>query len=932
MSSTPPSSSASNNTNLPTPSPTTTTRKKILQKTQTLDDDDLVSRETNSLRERSKAHPIFKTASSSQSTTIGSNTTLTKSSVSSSSKQNLFSQLITEQEFSKNHVWVEKSQIPPNKLSKSSFAKSKDGDSLYVIGKLLERNGNLVNVEILPNQIPQGLKNTSSGSSSSSSLVIQLPVMDVMFMNPPSMNKLQDLTQLTNVSEPCLIYYLKSRLGEERRNSNHKDQNRGNDGLIFTDCGGVAMLSTLSWNHHSSSHHGVTRREHDENSSSTKFKSAYLLNHLVTTQQNQSIVVLGDSASGKSTTLVQMLEDFAELTNSKMMSRVLDVIRVLEAFTNSSTEQSKCSSRVTRNIHLQLLNNDKEGHSFPIKVCGAYVECVNLQVTRSLVRVMEKLVDSSSTYVEKMNPDQFIHNFHVFYQLMADATLKEKYKLTQLLDKDHHQAGKLTFSIIQNSMKNIGFTEKEIGDVTKILCALLHLLNCDFIENENRKDENDRLAILSDSSKSSFNRTIKLLGVDELELFNTIVKPKVSVNSNLMETFADAVQANHNKDLIIMTLYEGLVQWIVSRMNEILKSPENKEEPLLEISLFDIGVGFESLATGVDAARGVKFNSLEQLVQNYSNEKLRDLVNEQLFKNAQDVYQKEEIGWKWMEFSATCSVPSKLVKFLEDEKDGVFSVIKNQALSMFRGSDEGMIISELSKLSLADQQQQHQQQQQSNQTSDNNNASKQEAQLFKPNLADMEMSLTHFNGKVTYKVTNWFQKALLPSDSMSTHTKEFLSKSSKNSIVQSIYTTLLTSQHHDTKSTGVQFVMDVHRENLEKQLEQLKHTEMHVIYCLRTSASSLNEKLILKQLRNYSINDMIRLARKSFASKIPYSQFVKRFCAPSGMSGDLKQAAKKLLEEHKWSENTDFKLGKTMVFLKPAHESLLYSHFSNLRQ
>nr|CAG4719450.1 unnamed protein product [Naegleria fowleri] len=902
------SSSATNHS--PTPSPQTT-RKKILQKTQTLDDeDDLVSRQSNSLRERSKAHPIFKTASSSSQSSSPLTTNRGSSSKQQPLKSSLFSQLITEQEFSKNHVWVEKSQIP-NKSSKSLQDPSSGDLSMYVVGKLLERNGNVVNVEILPNQMPQPKLQTLKNASNTTSTTIQLPVMDVMFMNPPSMNQLQDLTQLTHVSEPCLIYYLKSRVEE---NSNKKPL----DGdLIFTDCGGVAMLSTLALNHHTGSH----SRHHEKNSFAFQ-KSSYLLNHLVTTQQNQSIIALGDSSSGKSTTLVRILEEIGEVTNSKIMTKVLDVIRVLEAFTNSSTEQSKFSSRVTKNIHLQF--NTKNDHKQIPLLCGAYFECVNLQVTHSLVRVMEKLVDQSSTHVEKINPDQFIHNFHVFYQLMADETSKEKYKLTQLLDHSH--AGKLSFSIIQNSLMNIGFTEKEIGDVTKILCALLHLLNCDFVE------KNDRLAILSESSKPSFHRAIKLLGVDEQELLNTIVKPKVSVNSSLMETFADASQANYNKDLIIMTLYEGLVQWMMTRMNEILKSPSSQE--LHEISLFDIGTGFESLATGVDAARGVKFNSLEQLIQNYANEKLRDLVNEKLLMNAQEVYQKEEIGWKWMEFSATASLPSKLVKFLEDEKDGVFSVIKNQSLSMFRGSDEGMIISELSKLLL---------EQTSNQSSDETHvnssatispSSKQQQHLFKPNLAEMEMSLTHFNGKVTYKVTNWFQKALLPADSMSTHTKEFLSKSSKNSIVQTVYTSLLnTCQNRcdrNKKTSNVQFVMDVHRENLEKQLEQLKNTEMHVIYCLRTlsSSSSFNDKLILKQLRNYSINDVVRLARKSFASKIPYSQFVKRFGPTNSSSGgndnETKQVCKKLLEEHKWIENTDFKLGKIMVLLKPAHEALLY--------
>ncbi|EFC44695.1 myosin [Naegleria gruberi] len=807
-------------------------RKQLLQKTQGLDNDknSLSDSSENNLRSRSKAHPIFKTSSNASS-----------SSSSPLKSTKLFSQLLSDQEFGDNHVWVLSSDLKPQQQVQNQ---------LFQMGKLMERNGNVVNVELLNISDPK-------------KKIAQVPVMGVMFMNPPGMSKLEDLTQLTHVNEPCILHHLKSRL-EDNRNP-----------LVFTDCGGFASIISNSVNNLR------------DGKISQKLPNQ-VFSKLNSTGENQSIILLGDSNSGKSTTVKLLLDSFGELTNSKIVSKASDALKIIELFSSSSTEQSKYSSRVSKKIGLQFTNSS---------LTGAHFECFNLEMSRAVVRVMEKISEKEGIPVEETDyKSGFINNFQVFYQMLADEKLKTKFKLTQLLNKELEQ--KTSFSsAVEKLFLNVGFTETNIGDVTKILCALLHLNNCDFVENESNTSA---MTKLSENSFASFYRATRLLGVDDKELLFTMIKPTVAVGDSFVDTFVNAKQASHYRDLMVMTLYNGLFEWIVKNINDMLKNPECNRE----ISLIDIGTGFESIATGVDAQRGVKYNGLEQLLVNYANERFKELIHDKLFNQEQEIYKSENIDWKPIDFSPFNS-KSILLSTIEDTNDGVFTIIKKETNSMYKGSDEGAIIQELTKMF--------------------SGKSEQVSKLFKPNLVDMEFSLGHFNGKVTYKVIDWFQQAVYPISSIPQQSKEFLAKNSKNTIVQTVYSELLQG------SNSVEFASDIYVKNVELLLKHISSTKYtYPVICIRNSSAgsslAFNDKLVQKQVRNYGILEMIKLARKGYSSKFTFEKFVERFSSlvsSSKLGKDAKQNTLTILEEHKLQEKSDYKIGNSLLFLKGSQEAML---------
>ena len=736
-----------------------------------------------------------------------------------------------EQEWSKNHVWVP----------------SATAGKLFEMAQLKERNGSQATVEILETNKTR-----------------QVSVMDVLFMNPPSMNNVDDVLQLTHVNEPCVLHHLKSRFSTAQN-------------VVLTECGGAVWLSQFK--KQDQNHHTIDDLLHQKQNGALKL-SNYLLNHCKTLNEKQTVLLMGDSGSGKTLTSKLLIKSLINLSPTGISCKVMNALRVLDVFSSSTTEQSKETSRVSKNISLSL---DKT------MLTGLHVECYNLEMKRSAVRVMEQLNSEN----DNSNPG-FINNFNVFYQLVADQAMKTKFKLTEVLKHDLKVSEKL-YGELQHAMSNVGFTESQMGDVTKILSSILHILNCKFI------DGSTDACKLEESSQASFKLASKLLGVDEQQLINSLTKPKIIIDGTIVESFANVAEATYYRDVLVMSLYNGLFEWITNQINLLLKPKEG-----CEICIVDIGTGFESIAVGVDAERGVTYNGLEQLLVNYANEKVRQLFLDQTLIKEQDFYVKEGIEWKMMNFDLN----SNLVNLLEDSTDGFFETIRQQTLT--NNGDESNIIRELSKTVITKPEEIN--------------------KLFKPNLEDLEFTLSHYNGKVTYRVTNWYQDNVYPISSMSSETMKFL-KTSKNTIVQGIYDKLLKEEGIavDIKKKETQLTTTIFRNNLEKLIQDaLKTSKLHTVCCLRaytTQTPSFSEKLMVKQLRSYGILDVLRLPKKGYMVHIPVEKFVTRFESLASdkvkQSKEVKEKAKAILEPSKDIQLEDYKIGSSCVMLKSATESLL---------
>jgi myosin-6 len=94
-------------------------------------------------------------------------------------------------------------------------------------------------------------------------------------------------------------------------------------------------------------------------------------------------------------------------------------------------------------------------------------------------------------------------------------------------------------------------------------------------------------------------------------------------------------EGEFGRDALAKALYSKLFDWIVARVN--LCFPFDRSETF--IGVLDIA-GFEYF----------QVNSFEQFSINYCNEKLQQFFNERTLKDEQELYVKESIKFKQVEF------------------------------------------------------------------------------------------------------------------------------------------------------------------------------------------------------------------------------------------------------------------------------------------
>lgn len=87
-------------------------------------------------------------------------------------------------------------------------------------------------------------------------------------------------------------------------------------------------------------------------------------------------------------------------------------------------------------------------------------------------------------------------------------------------------------------------------------------------------------------------------------------------------------------------------------------------------------------------------------------------------------------------------------------------------------------------------------------------------------------------------------------------------------------------------------------------------------------------QLIFQQLRETSIEDKVRIARKGFPTKIPHEAFVKRYfmlAEPGDLEPDEtpRDHCKDILRNVHFRSGKQYKLGKSLVLLKVGQESIL---------
>uniref|UniRef100_A0A4W3ITE7 Myosin XVIIIA n=1 Tax=Callorhinchus milii TaxID=7868 RepID=A0A4W3ITE7_CALMI len=501
---------------------------------------------------------------------------------------------------------------------------------------------------------------------------------DVEKANPPTYDRVEDLASLLYLNESSVLHTLRQRYG-------------GN--LIHTFAGPnmvvVNPLSSPSMYSEKVMHmFKGCRREDTSPHVYAVAQAAY--RNLLTTRQDQSIVLLGRTGSGKTTNsqhLVQYLVTIAGSTGKFItVEKWQAVYSILEAFGNSSTSMNVNATRFSQIISLDF---DQTG-----QVASASVQTMLLEKLR-----VAKRPENEGT-------------FNVFYYLLAgaDSTLRTElhlnhfaenslFGITPLSKPEEKQKAAQQFNKLQVAMKVLGISVDEQKAFWHILGAIYHLGAAGATKAGRRQFARHEWA-----QKAAY-----LLGCSLEELSSSIFKHQLkgtlprspsirqgSDESGQGDGSGPKIAAMDCLQGIASSLYGELFVLLISLINRALKSTLHS---FCSIMIVDTP-GFQNpQSTNHDRA-----GTFEELCHNYAQERLQTLFYERTFLQEMDRYKEEniELALDDIESSSSFSVAAieqashqALVRTLArtDEARGLLWLLDEEALQL--GGSENTLLERL---------------------------------------------------------------------------------------------------------------------------------------------------------------------------------------------------------------------------------------------
>ncbi|XP_016523875.1 unconventional myosin-XVIIIa-like [Poecilia formosa] len=277
---------------------------------------------------------------------------------------------------------------------------------------------------------------------------------DVEKANPPLFDRVEDLASLQYLNESSVMHSLRQRYG-----SNLLHSHAGPNMVVINPISAPSMYSEKVMQMFKG-----CRKEDTAPHIYSMAQAAY--RSLLTTRQDQSIVLLGKSGSGKTTNcqhLIQYLVTIAGSTNKSFSTEKWQAVySVLEAFGNASTSLNGNASRFS---HIVSLDFDQAG-----LVTSASVQTMLLEKMR-----VTRRPEGEST-------------FNVFYYLMAgvDGALRTELHLNHFADNnafgitpqnkaEDKQRASQQFSKLQVALKVLGISADEQRALWLVLGAIYHL-------------------------------------------------------------------------------------------------------------------------------------------------------------------------------------------------------------------------------------------------------------------------------------------------------------------------------------------------------------------------------------------------------------------------------------------------------------------------
>ncbi|KAG1781350.1 P-loop containing nucleoside triphosphate hydrolase protein [Suillus placidus] len=779
---------------------------------------------------------------------------------------------------------------------------------------------------------------------SSGGEIRRVPLYALSKMNPPKFDRVEDIADLTFLNEASVVHNLRLRYGS---------------GAIYTYSG----LFLVAINPYQNlplytdaiiSQYRSKRRDENPPHIFAVAERAWV--NMGEERENQSVLITGESGAGKTEStkkVIQYLSAIATDAHPRHPShshsasvassfpvslpsglprrgsfhtkathvasnstggtkgrlgllerQILQANPILEAFGNAQTQRNNNSSRFGKFIRISF--------SLDGSISGANIDWYLLEKSRVVVRSAAE------------------RNFHVFYQLLSSGgSLKDTLLLDRPLDeyeflnRSRREVDGVNdrddWDALINALDIVGFTVAEQFDIFRIVAAILHIGN--IVIRSTKSDD----AFMPDPSQAE--RVCHLLGIPIAEFTRAILRPRVLAGREWVTQARTGQQSLDELASLSKSLYEKSFGALVERINRALDRPSSKST---FIGVLDIA-GFEIF----------EINTYEQLLINYTNEKLQQFFNHHMFVLEQEEYSREGIEWDYVNFKLDLQPTIDLI-----ESSG-------NAIGILSCLDEECIMPKATDLTFTEKVH-------SIWSGDLRATEHPHPGRTKYTLPKFEQGfiITHYAGKVEYRTDGWLEKNKDPLNDNLTRVLASSSESYVASLFQDfagVFADIPPSssagfsagKRRTIKRGAFRTVGQRHKEQLALLMTQLQATQPHFVRCIVPNVNKkpgrVDVPLVLDQLRCNGVLEGIRIARLGYPNRLPFAEFRQRYeimtpgVIPRGYMDGRKSCIR--IVEALDLDTELFRVGTSKIFFKAGvladleerRDALLFDVFSRLQ-
>jgi len=371
-----------------------------------------------------------------------------------------------------------------------------------------------------------------------------------------------------------------------------------------------------------------------------------------------------------------------------------------------------------------------------------------------------------------------------------------------------------------------------------------------------------------------------LLEIEADFFVDTFMKPKLKVGKDFVKKGQNVDQVNFSVSATSKSLFARMFDWVVALVNDSLDTPNPRKN---FIGVLDIA-GFEIF----------ELNVLEQLLINYTNERLQQFFNHHMFVQEQEEYKAEGIQWAFVDFGMDLIVTIELI----EKKMGILAMLEEECI-VPKATDktylEKMMGKHLGK-----------------------HKSFGKPKPAKKGKPEAHFEVHHYAGTVGYNVTGWLFKNKDPVNEAVIG----MMAAAGNAVVSLVF----TEKDDGTKKKGssMMTISAAHRESLMKLMTNLHSTHPHFVRCIIPNeikkSGHIDAPLVMHQLNCNGVLEGIRICMLGLPNKVPHADFMTRYSivAPktfADLAGDARECASKSLVEAGMDPDS-FRCGRTKIMFR----------------